>query len=146
MTSENDTVQEHDKYKELSALAVAGNLTEAESAELKAHLAECASCRSVYEEHLLVAKEGMAMLGERFDRREPATDWDNSPVRSKVFERIAAGQPKPVVARVTPVGGEKVRRGFFHSPVVKFGLAASVVVAVGLSGYQLGRKEQQPAQ
>jgi len=63
MTSENDTVQEHESIKELSALAVAGNLTEAEWAELKAHLAECASCRSVYEEDLLVAKRRMAILG-----------------------------------------------------------------------------------
>src|SRR6266567_136856 len=104
MTPGRDELQVHEKFKELCAMSVAGNLTENESAELGAHMEVCEECRVVHQEYRVLAKEGMPMLAPRFDRPEEAPGWDNSNTRRKVFDRIEAEQRKRGVAHVEPRG------------------------------------------
>src|SRR6266446_3528278 len=107
MTPGRDELQGHEKFKELCAMSVAGNLTENESAELRAHMEACDECRRVFEEYRVLAKEGMPMLAARFDCPEQARGWDNSNTRRKVFDRIEAEQRQRAVAhfeaRVVPL-------------------------------------------
>ena len=64
MTLGRDELQRHEKFKELCAMSVAGNLTANESAELGAHMEACEECRAVYQEYRVLAKEGMPMLAK----------------------------------------------------------------------------------
>jgi hypothetical protein len=149
MIAGSDQLHEHEEFKELCALSVAGNLTEDESAKLKAHLEVCEVCLAVYQEYLLVAKEGVPMLAARFDRREEAKDWDNSNVRSRVFGRIATEKAKRAVPhvepRVIPLSDAKERARIALPPALKVGIAACLVVGVGLAGYRAGRIQQVPS-
>src|SRR5712691_3581770 len=102
MTPGRDELQGHEKFKELCAMSVAGNLTENEAAELRVHMEACEECRTVYQEYRVLANAGMPMLAARFDCPEPASGWDNSNARRKVFDRIAAEQRNRAVAHVEP--------------------------------------------
>src|SRR6266851_7302918 len=102
MTPGRDDLQGHEKFKELCAMSVASNLTENESAELRAHMEACEECRAVYQEYRVLAKEGMPMLAARFDRPEQASGWDNSNTRRRVFDRIAAERRQRAVAYIEP--------------------------------------------
>src|SRR5262245_51125276 len=86
--------QGHEKFKELSALFLAGNLTEAESAELKAHISICQECRAVYTDYRILTKEAMPILAARHAPAEEIADWDDTNARERFIERIAKEQRK----------------------------------------------------
>ncbi len=148
MTPGRDELQGHEKFKELCAMCVAGNLTENESAELRAHMEACEECRAVYQEYRVLAKEGMPMLAARFDHPQEARGWDNSNARRKVFDRIAAEQRKQAVAnverRIVPLPNTRTPRRFALTPALKIAVAACFVVAVGLAAYRAGRHVEIP--
>jgi len=148
MTQGRDELQDHDKFKELCAISVAGNLTESESTELRTHMEMCEQCRKVYEEYRVLTKEGMPMLAARFDRPGEASGWDNSNTRRKVFDRIAIEQRQRAVAhvepRVVPLQNTHARRRLALAPALKIAIAACFVVAVGLAAYRVGRHVEIP--
>ena len=49
-------LDDHDRFRELSALANAGALSSAELAELKGHLQSCEQCREVHDQYRLLAR------------------------------------------------------------------------------------------
>src|SRR5437868_11250058 len=53
---------DHERYKELSALANAGALGSAELADLRSHLQICEQCREVHDQYRLLAQVGMPEL------------------------------------------------------------------------------------
>ena len=148
MTSGRDELQGHEKFKELCAMSVAGNLTENESVELRAHMDACEECWAVYQEYRVLAKEGMPMLAARFDRPEQARGWDNSNTRRKVLDRIAGEQRQRAVAhvepRVVPLASVLAPRKLAFAPALKIAAAACFVVAVGLAAYRAGRHVEMP--
>src|SRR5260370_29881756 len=143
-----DELQGHEKFKELCAMSVASNLTENESAELRAHMEACEECRAVHQEYRVLAKKGMPMLAARFDHPEQARSWDNSNARRKVFDRIAVEQRKRAVAhgepRVVALTNTHARRRLTFPPALKTAVAACLVVAVGLAAYRVGRHAEIP--
>jgi hypothetical protein len=62
---------EHEHFKELSSLALIGELSPAELAELKAHLGECTSCQATYSGLAQIAEDHLP-LGDRHPGRSPA--------------------------------------------------------------------------
>src|SRR6266849_10141569 len=148
MTPGSDELQGHEKFKELCAMSVAGNLTENESAELRAHMEACEECRAVYQEYRVLAKEGMPMLAARFDRPEQASGWDNSKARRKVFDRIEAEQRNGIIAHVEPrvvvLPNSQAPRRLTLPPALKIAVAACFVVAVALAAYRAGRHAEIP--
>ena len=148
MTPGSDELQGHEKFKELCAMSVAGNLTESESFELRAHMEMCEECRAVYQEYRILTKEGMPMLAARFDRPEEATGWENSNTRGKVFDRIATEQRQQAVLhvepRVVPLPSTHAPRRLALPPALKIAAAACFVVAVGLAAYRAGRHTEVP--
>ena len=148
MTPGRDELQGHEKFKELCAMSVAGNVTENETAELRAHMEACEECRAVYQEYRVLAKEGMPMLAARFDRPEQASSWDSSNTRRKVFDHIAAEQRKQAVAHVEPrvvlLPNTQAPRKLALRRALKIAVAACFVVAVGLAAYRAGRHAEAP--
>src|SRR6266550_3178600 len=148
MTPGRDELQGHENFKELCAMSVAGNLTENESAELRAHMEACEECQAVYQEYRVLAKEGMPILAARFDRPEEARGWDSSNARRKVFDRIATEQRRRALAHiephVVPLQNTRTPRRLALPLALKIAAAACFVVAVGLAPYRVGRHAEMP--
>ena len=94
MSPGKDQIEEHERFRQMCALSVAGNLKGGEAAELRAHLEVCEQCRALHEEYLLVAREGMPMLAVRFDHPQEVKGWDNSNVKSKILEHRTNIEPE----------------------------------------------------
>jgi len=65
---ESDRLNDHQKFKEMAALAQARVLTAGERIELKRHLQMCETCRAVAGEYSLLSSEGMAFLAAEYGR------------------------------------------------------------------------------
>jgi len=143
MSPGKDQFEEHERFRQLCALSVAGNLKGGEAAELRAHLEVCEQCRTLHAEYLLVAREGMPMLAVRFDHPLEVRGWDNSNVKSKIFARLAeAKQAKPhVKPRVIALPEGPPRRKVMLPAALTLGIAACLVVAVGFAAYRVGRSK-----
>lgn len=142
MSPGSDQFEDHDRLKQLCALSVARNLKAGEPAELQAHLEVCEECRGLYDEYRLVAGEGMPMLAARFDQPQEARGWDNSNVKSKIFERLAEKGKQatpPVEPRVIPLPDGRRRRTLMLPAALTLGIAACLVLAVGFGAYRAGR-------
>ena len=70
---------EHDKFKELCALAASGSLEPFELPELEAHLKHCEKCREVFRQYQILATQGIAILADAYMERQAQVGWDGAP-------------------------------------------------------------------
>jgi hypothetical protein len=138
---------EHDKFKELSALAASGNLGPLESSELQAHLNHCEECREVFFQYRTLATQGMMALADTYLECEEQTSWESEPARERLIMRVRAdqrstqerGHPAPaldpphVFQRATTLGS-----------VAQLALAACLVLTMLWGAYRLGARNQVP--
>ena len=78
---------EHEYFKQLSGLAVAGELSLTELAELTAHFGECPSCQATYHEFLELATEHLPLADRRTACSGPGP---STAVRMGVLNRAKA--------------------------------------------------------
>src|SRR5215467_469493 len=96
----------HERYRELAAIATTGDLSQEERAELEKHLAECRGCCALTDEYLLVTREGMPLVGSEA-APEVAGDaatargaetapvrWSEEDARAELSRRIALEEGK----------------------------------------------------
>jgi hypothetical protein len=76
---------DHEHFKELSSLALVGDLSPSELAELTAHLGECPTCQATYSELTELAEDHLP-LGDRRPGRSRAPA--NSSLRESVLRRV----------------------------------------------------------
>ena len=86
--NKNERLDEHQKFKQMAALAQRGALSDFERMELNRHLGVCHSCQEAYEEYALISAEGMPFLAATFDHNDASEDWDNRAVRNKLMARV----------------------------------------------------------
>jgi hypothetical protein len=79
---------DHERYKELSALANAGALGSAELADLRSHLQICGQCREVHDQYRLLAQVGMPELAAMHADVQEDNAWDVTATRRKLLARI----------------------------------------------------------
>ena len=79
---------DHERYKELSALANTGALGSAELADLRSHLQICEQCREVHEQYRLLAQVGMPELAAMHADVQQDNAWDVAATRRKLLARI----------------------------------------------------------
>jgi len=144
---------EHDKFKNLCALAVSASLAPLGLAELRAHLQVCADCRDVLLQYHVLTTQGMVTLADAYAEPEPLR-WDDVPSRGRLLASIAA-QEQTVAAETSPasslrpsapgslipgstISGAAVARSSFARPVVRMAVAAGLVFALVFGAYQLG--------
>ena len=104
MKDEQET-RGHDRFSELCALAMSGSLTTAENEDLQRHMQSCADCHDEYARYLLLTREGMPLLAQRYAGRETREELipelagddglDSASIvaREKIFARIALAEP-----------------------------------------------------
>jgi anti-sigma-K factor RskA len=133
---------EHDKFKELCALAQCGSLNADEQAALDRHLQICGSCREIREEYFVIGEKGMATLLAEKELLEEARNWDSR----ASGERLLASIQKQSLPRVLPIHATQTRRTSERSPsifrrVLAIAcLAACVLVVITMGAYRLGKR------
>jgi hypothetical protein len=137
----SERLNDHQKFKELAALAQAGALTFSEQIELKRHLGLCEPCRTVFDEYSLLGSEGMAFLAAEGGHVSEAEGWDHRAVQAELSEQIRGTEhPANVLAEVDP----SRRPSFFGvwNAGARWAAAAAVAcLVVGVGAYQLGSRQ-----
>src|SRR5215813_6471589 len=83
---------EHERFKELSALANSGTLSAGETAELSGHLQLCSACQEIHDQYRLLAREGIPMLAAAFSEEADSLTWDSSATRKKLLAGVRAAE------------------------------------------------------
>jgi hypothetical protein len=133
---------EHERFKELSALSNSGTLSAGETAELSSHLQLCAACREIHEQYRLLAREGIPVLAAAFsEEEEDSLTWDSSATRKKLLARVRATEQESRLANERPSRTFASRfwnPAVLSSPRMVGTVAACLLLVVGVVGYQLG--------
>lgn len=137
--------ENHERFKELCALAASGSLAPLELSELKLHLETCDECQDLFRQYRVLATEGLAYL-EDLDRESLASAaWDESSARRRLMARVR-GEERDWFERATTEPTVQapsfIRRGSTR-PLFRLALAATLIVAVASTAYHLGRRSQE---
>ena len=132
---------DHQKFKELAALAQRGSLSSSERLDLELHLRICSSCRQAYEEYVTIGTEGMDFLAAVYGHADDASTWDDRPARARLLTRVREADPIVSSAKgeVLQMPGVLLPRGVL-SPWVGSAAAVCVLIAVATGAYNLGRR------
>ena len=137
---------EHDKFKELCALAASGSLEPIELPELRAHLKHCEQCREVFRQYQILAAQGIPILAGEYPEKSAGAEWNAALVLEKVLVRVQADQrarreqDSSASSRVPPA---VLRQGTLGS-FAKMAIAACLLVGVAFGAYSLGARRQTP--
>jgi len=132
---------DHERFRELSALANAGALDSTELAELHGHLQSCGSCREVYDQYRFLAQVGIPELVAIHNSGQEQTNWDDTPTRRKLLARIRNKGVSPDVKRFSFAALQPLRGiGNGYSAFVGAALAMCLVLMVAGAGYQVGQR------
>jgi hypothetical protein len=146
--NKNGRLDDHQKFKELAALAQRGALTEAERLELDSHLRLCGACRDACAEYSLISAEGMPFLAAVYGHCEESAGWDDRAARKRLMASIGAGERS---GSVVPKA-EVLRMGHTYFPrsvaaqLAVAAVAACLLVVVALGAYHLGGRSHQVAE
>lgn len=132
----------HERFKELSALAHAGALSAAESAQLKYHLQSCGQCREIHDQYRLLVQEGIPLLAGVYGSGQEETQWDDAATRKRLLARIReADRRSRVGIRFLPAADRPHLSLWSRSqPFAVAVVAACLVLAIAGGGYHLGNR------
>src|SRR5882672_388426 len=143
MLTIQDGGEEHEKFKELCALAASGSLAPLELSELRVHLEDCESCREVLSQFEILSTEGIPTLAEAYLARPERVIWDDSAARERLLTSIRT-QPTPreeqgqTSEELRPRSSARVKA----RAVAGMAIAAGLLLAVAHGAYYLGARTQ----
>jgi hypothetical protein len=135
----------HEEFLELCAAATAGELSAAEQAKLKTHLASCAACRRAMGEYEKASRMAMAILNEDSATEERDTadsSWSAERAEREFFRRLDQEEKKSRPA----VSSTKTGQRFSYHPSsirwreiwMPFAAAILLALALGIAAYKSG--------
>lgn len=140
-----DGGEEHEKFKELCALAASGTLSPLELSELELHLEDCESCQEAFAQFRILNTEGIPTLAEAYLARPERVVWDESAARDRLWTSIRAEQrpspeqkPAPTTLRQDSSLNSRVRA------LAGLAIAAGLLLAVASGAYHLGARTHEP--
>jgi len=143
MLTIQDGGEEHEKYKELCALAASGSLTPLELSELQVHLEHCDSCREAFAQYRILNTEGIPTLAEAYLARPERVIWDDSAVRAKLWTSIHSQQQTfPQQKNQVPGAGRPDSSRSRARAIAGMAIAAGLLLAVAHGAYYLGARTQ----
>src|SRR5882762_3548849 len=138
---ESDRLNDHQKFKELAALAQARGLTVSERIELERHLELCEACCVISAEYSLLSSQGMAFLAADCGHVPETDAWDSRTARDELSSRIRESE-HPVIGSAEV---ERPRPAWFFgawNTGVRWATAAAVAcLVVGIGAYHLGSRQ-----
>ena len=136
----NERLDDHQKFKELAALAQRGAISDIEQLELNNHLSVCRDCRQVFDEYSLLSAVGIPFLAATSDGNREAAEWDNQPAHDRLMARVRSLDERDAPDERAEAGN--VLFGFNpQNSALRWGaavLAACVLLAIGASMYWMG--------
>jgi anti-sigma-K factor RskA len=153
MKHEGRSLDGHERFRELAALANSGTLSAAESFELERHLQTCSDCRQIYDQYRLICSVGMPYLAATYSHTQELEKeqehWDDSEAceeaRDQLLARVRELEPpaSDESARASSkLGVPHLLLALARNQNVRWAVAACLAVAVGLGAYRLGRRAQ----
>jgi anti-sigma-K factor RskA len=145
---ENDRLNDHQRFRELAAVAQGRGLTAVEWAELKCHLQACETCRAVSAEYSLLSAGAMAFMAADGGYVWEADAWDSQAARDELWSRIRSRGPSDAGAdsSISPPAVRAGQPGWLWSPGARWvagaAVAACLLVAVGAGTYHLGNRRR----
>ena len=133
---------DHERFRELSALSNSGTLSSSEVAELHSHLQDCRYCREVYDQYRFLAQVGIPELAAIHSSGEEAPEWDDAETRRKLLARIRRTSNRPNRNLVSFAALQSLP-GFANRYIALAGavLALSLAMMAG-AAYHVGRRSQ----
>ena len=134
---------DHERFRELSALSNAGALSSSEVAELHGHLQHCRPCREVYDQYRFLAQVGIPELAAIQSSREEDSKWDDAPTRRKLLARIRRTRNSDDENGFSSAALKSVP-GFANRYTALAGAALAVCLALFVAGaaYHVGRRSK----
>jgi Anti-sigma-K factor rskA len=137
---------EHEKYKKLCALAVAGSLSPLEMIELQAHLKVCDECDDVFYRYQSISTLGMTALAEEYEESQEQLRWDSTPIQEELLERVRADLGMAQEQKSRPYSSHS-SPNVVRPPAKSFAwmaVAAALILALVGGAYHLGVRSQHP--
>lgn len=140
-----DGGEEHEKFKELCALAASGTLSPLELSELQIHLEDCESCQEAFTQYQILNTEGIPTLADAYLARPERVVWDDSAARERLRSSIRT-QQQPLPEQNTALTTLRQDSPLKNKVRALAGLAsaASLLLAVATGAYHLGARTHQP--
>jgi Anti-sigma-K factor rskA len=140
-----DGGEEHEKFKELCALAASGTLSPLELSELQIHLEDCESCQEAFTQYQILNTEGIPTLAEAYLARPERVVWDDSAARARLRSSIRT-QQQPLPEQNAALTTRRQDSPLKNKVRALAGLAsaASLLLAVATGTYHLGARTHQP--
>lgn len=139
---EDQRLNDHQRFRELGALAHGHGLTISERIELKRHLELCEACRAISGEYAVLGSQGMDFLAADFGHVSEAEAWDHRAVHDNLLSRIREFEHSET--RQSEVAGSRAVRSFGAWSVgvrwAAAAVAACLIIAVGTGAYELGNR------
>lgn len=135
-----DGGEEHEKFKELCALAASGSLSPLELSELRVHLKHCDFCQETLAEYRILNTEGIPALAESYLARPERIIWDDSAVRERLWSNILSPEessPEPKNAAVAAIEEHRPAKKK-NGVLAGMAAAAGILLAVAVGAYHLG--------
>src|ERR1700730_13643250 len=95
MSSDLHANADHEKFRELCALAASGGLTADEAAELRAHLEKCPCCRDALRQYRALGTQGVPALAAQYSQPYESPAWDSAASWKKLLARLRADRAPP---------------------------------------------------
>ena len=134
---------DHERFRELSALSHAATLSSSEVAELHDHLQHCRQCREVYDQYRFLAQVGIPELAAIHSSEQEDASWDDAPTRRKLLARIRRDGDNPDENGFS-FASLQSPPGFANRYAAFAGAALALCLALIVAGaaYHVGRRSQ----
>jgi hypothetical protein len=144
---ERERRNDHQKFRELAALAQGRALTGSERMELKRHLELCSACRAISSEYSLLGSQGMTFLAADGGHVREAEAWNDRAARMELFSRIREPEASDVILAevLTDIPKPPPRPASFLQPWsarARWAAVACLLIGVGAGAYHLGNHSQ----
>jgi hypothetical protein len=144
--NKNERLDDHQKFKQLAALAMGKALTNNERMELDRHLRVCDSCRQAFDEYALISAEGMPFLATAYGFADDSEDWDDRPGRNRLLARVQDEDSESLGFAGPKADTLGMRPGFLRGkvlfPWVGAALGTCALIVLALASYHLGMRSQ----
>ena len=146
MTSEHESLNRHEEFRELGCLASAGGtLTADEWAKLKSHLRNCEECSQACQQYMILATNGIPSLAAAYSCPPGRGSWNDTATWEKLLARVrvaecraSAGLVGDISVAMLPHLLRRVSVGL----LARAALAACLIFAVGVVGYRWGSRSE----
>src|ERR1700677_2203848 len=122
MKYDKKQIGEHEPFRAKCALAIAGELSREELAELAEHTQNCSECREAYRDYNAVVNRGIPLLAATYGSTREDVVWDDSVTRTNHCARVREAQlrslPEPPTHRAISDYRRKWQRPFVNLTLI----------------------------